>query len=634
MCSLDLSNGCSSRGSDTENSMHCQHNNCSRQCYQNSALNHGCGSKKSEPVVKTAPAAPLTPRHLRDISDNGFNFSTSSPKNSISSSPLTSCSSAATLRNYSSSPQNSGSCSPSLVKTTRVRQATKKFEAELLLQQHRRSFSENIIHFPLHTTPSDKARCHQMQRQRSSTHSPTPPPADGSCSPYQNSAMRHSAPPESPVSAVLTLRKVAETMCLKDVQYQPIRTDHNGVKTNPFTALAQLRGVKKILGANPKTYAAGIGDLFSSCFEMTAPFFKELAALQKNSLSSEAATKEPGGKANNINSPSEPKSLPASPQLGRKLSAIELKIPARFSLRGNATLGNSSTNAANEEEDDDDASEPEQDNENGGNCADAESSSDDSAEHPVNNSAAVPRKYRANSLYTHPLFRGSVKSEDGSSYAAVAVNTVMDSNSSEDGCEENSKKSCNLTTSATAAALKDNHSALTDSKKGCASETNEAVAGTTRITTSTPPPVISNCTDYELMPSKSTLTRRDSIESGFYSCFNEESDAAINNVGASYRQQLANLACGSTAGSSCCFEQLKSQLLLETGSVNNEFRFVFNRNYNYYAFPTNFFLIIAVTNWPAYVAAVIMSPPHSIIRHIYSMIPAPHPPRYCLWMMQ
>lgn len=168
---------------------------------------------------------------------------------------------------------------------TRMKRASKKLEAEL---QHRRSLSENIITFPLHTKPSDKARCHQMQRQNSVI-----PPT-----------------PESPITSNLTLRKVAETMCLKDPQYKPIRTDHNGVKSNPFTALAQLRGVKKILGANPRTYAAGVGDLFSSCFEMTEPFFKEIAnSMQKGTKNS-----------------MEPKSLPTSPNLTRKVTTHELKL--------------------------------------------------------------------------------------------------------------------------------------------------------------------------------------------------------------------------------------------------------------------------------------------------------------------
>lgn len=39
------------------------------------------------------------------------------------------------------------------------------FDAKKL--QHRRSLSENIIPFPPHTTPSDKARCHLINRRNS-----------------------------------------------------------------------------------------------------------------------------------------------------------------------------------------------------------------------------------------------------------------------------------------------------------------------------------------------------------------------------------------------------------------------------------------------------------------------------------
>lgn len=56
-------------------------------------------------------------------------------------------------------------------------------------------------------------------------------------------------------------------MCQADPHYKP-RT------TNPFAALAQFRGVKKILGGSPNSYTTGVGDLFSSCFEMPSPFFE------------------------------------------------------------------------------------------------------------------------------------------------------------------------------------------------------------------------------------------------------------------------------------------------------------------------------------------------------------------------
>ncbi|XP_059610847.1 uncharacterized protein LOC132257826 [Phlebotomus argentipes] len=147
--------------------------------------------------------------------------------------------------------------------------------------QHRRSMSENVIVFPQHTTPSDKARCHMLNRQSREPDSPTP---------------------DSPTYSNVTLRKVAETMFLKDPQYKP-RVGGENTKLNPFTALAQLRGVKKILGANPSSYTAGVGDLFSSCFEMSSPLVKE-----------EWTYFDKAGPNGEIT----PKSLPNSPISGRK----------------------------------------------------------------------------------------------------------------------------------------------------------------------------------------------------------------------------------------------------------------------------------------------------------------------------
>lgn len=105
---------------------------------------------------------------------------------------------------------------------------------------HRRSLSEDVgsLVFSPHTAPSDKARCHMLQRQQSST------------------------------SDILTAKKIGEIMCQEDPHYKP-RT------TNPFATLTQFRGVKKILGGSPNSYTTGVGDLFSSCFEMPSPFFDE-----------------------------------------------------------------------------------------------------------------------------------------------------------------------------------------------------------------------------------------------------------------------------------------------------------------------------------------------------------------------
>nr|XP_013100253.1 unnamed protein product [Stomoxys calcitrans]XP_013100262.1 unnamed protein product [Stomoxys calcitrans] len=544
MSSLEMSS-CSPNGSDAENM--CQASN-----HKNGCTRH-LTTKKSLaiPCITTAPAGQLTPRHLREVSENGFLFPDQvNRSNSIAN----------------GSPSSQVDVDESRIITNRVKRATKKYEAaaELLMQQqHRRSLSENIIHFPLHTTPSDKARCHQMNRQRSSTHSPTPPPFGGSsASATANGAAQNQIARESP-PPVLTLRKVAETMCLKDALYKPIRADHNGVKSNPFTALAQLRRVKKILGANPKTYAAGVGDLFSSCFEMCAPFFKEMAALQQKPINGAAA--EEGGKAVGAasmaaTSPNEPKSLPTSPQLSRKYSAIELKLSPTLPL----------PRCCAAEVDDDDCvedSDAEQDADGGGNCADAESSSDDSAERPAPN--PVARKYRANSLFTHPLFRGngsssSAKTPNDEPCSTMAMATQSagtspvaadDCNSSEDGCDGALKTSKDLPISASTPS-----------------------PPTPPVTQSAPmvatPASLSSCPDFDMndikpsdfLPTKSSLTRRDSIESGFYSCFNEESDAAttfrqFNGAGVS---SLGLGGCG--GGSNCCFEQLKSQLMLDVGA--------------------------------------------------------------------
>lgn len=164
--------------------------------------------------------------------------------------------------------------------------------------KHRRSLSEDVIVFPPHTTPSDKARCHMLVRTNSRTIAEEPNTPPNQC---------NAKVPESPVYSNLTLRKVAETMFLKDPQYKPRSKENQGSsKSNPFTALAQLRGVKKIIGANASTYIPRKGDLFSSCFEMTAPF--ELNVRK--------------------GSDAEPKSLPNSPQATRKVADYETAAPA------------------------------------------------------------------------------------------------------------------------------------------------------------------------------------------------------------------------------------------------------------------------------------------------------------------
>lgn len=108
-----------------------------------------------------------------------------------------------------------------------------------------------------------------------------------------------------------TLRKVAETMFLKDPQYKPHNSQSYG-KSNPFLTLTQLKGVKKIIGANPSTYTAGVCDLFSSCFEIRVTKDKDTTAFPQRNAN---------GKPNKSQ---QAKSLPSSPKTTqRKLSKID-----------------------------------------------------------------------------------------------------------------------------------------------------------------------------------------------------------------------------------------------------------------------------------------------------------------------
>uniref|UniRef100_A0A182Y737 dual-specificity kinase n=1 Tax=Anopheles stephensi TaxID=30069 RepID=A0A182Y737_ANOST len=174
---------------------------------------------------------------------------------------------------------------------------------------HRRSLSENVIVFPPHTTPSDKARYHMYQRGNSVVQPAEP------------------AIPESPTYSNQTLRKVAETMLLKDSQYKPrAKTEQgSGPKANPFSALSQLKGVKKILGPKPAVTTYSSGDLFSSCFEISAPYFRAWNSVQnqivRNARDGRSCTglaSVSGSNSGGSNSEGQPKSLPNSPTSPRK----------------------------------------------------------------------------------------------------------------------------------------------------------------------------------------------------------------------------------------------------------------------------------------------------------------------------
>lgn len=169
------------------------------------------------------------------------------------------------------------------------------------LAAHRRSLSEHVI---LSSMPADKARCHLLNRTNSKF------------------TQDQSSPPSSPIQSIptysnVTLRKVAETMFLKDPQYKPRPKEDS--KLNPFAALTQLRGVKKILGANASNLSPGTGDLFSSCFEiMSSPFLKNLKELNSKQQQNGDQLRS-----------QQPKSLPTSPISSRRFSdALTLTVPS------------------------------------------------------------------------------------------------------------------------------------------------------------------------------------------------------------------------------------------------------------------------------------------------------------------
>lgn len=228
-------------------------------------------------------------------------------------------------------------------------------------------------------------------------------------------------PEECPIYPNVSLRKVAETMFLKDPQYKP-RSGEPPNKSNPFTALAQLRGVKKILGANPSTYTAGTaGDLFSSCFEMSSPFLRELSIFQK--LNAKA------------NGDSLPKSLPSSPTSIRRDyaskidKALEEKIFKSAKVKSsNADEPKVNGNVRN------DANESTV--VNGINGSSVNGSSE--LEFDPLKSTGTIKKYKANSLFSHPLFKNgnvdnssdTINSEEMTPHEPIKMNG--DSNHKDD----------------------------------------------------------------------------------------------------------------------------------------------------------------------------------------------------------
>lgn len=318
---------------------------------------------------------------------------------------------------------------------------------------HRRSLSENVIVFPPHTTPSDKARYHMYQRTAAS------------------SKLAESVIPESPTYSNQTLRKVAETMLLKDPQYKPRpKTDPGGApKANPFTALSQLKGVKKILGPNPAVTTYSSGDLFSSCFEISGPLLREWNIVQNRN-----AKNRDGVSSGSSSIEGQPKSLPSSPTSPRKEYCDDEEDGTLKKYKGisKSRLADPQENGSSEE------------NINPAGYTFTRKVS-------LGGGSSV-KKYRANftELSSHPLYKsGAIETESsivciGESTGNGNCNANTDSGTEEGGNE-------------TTPSLVNGGSG--GIKKSSSSVIGEGMLETPRI-----------------------LTRRGSTESGFFSCLNED----------------------------------------------------------------------------------------------------------------
>ncbi|XP_065082537.1 uncharacterized protein cdi isoform X2 [Ochlerotatus camptorhynchus] len=316
---------------------------------------------------------------------------------------------------------------------------------------HRRSLSENVIVFPPHTTPSDKARYHMYQRTAVSSN------------------LAESVIPELPTYSNQTLRKVAETMLLKDPQYKLLaKTDQGGVpKANPFSTLSQLKGVKKILGPNPAVTTYSSGDLFSSCFEISAPLLREWNIVQNRNAKNRDGLSSGGSSIEG-----QPKSLPSSPTSPRKEYCDENEEESA------TTKARSKSKHSDQQEN---GSTDEMTNLAGYTF---------SRKVSVGGGSGI-KKYRANftELSSHPLYKSGAIEIESSSVDECAANGNSTGNNTDSGTEEGGNDIIPSLVNGGPGGI----------KKSSSSVIGEGVLETPRI-----------------------LTRRGSTESGFFSCLNED----------------------------------------------------------------------------------------------------------------
>ncbi|XP_065353679.1 uncharacterized protein cdi [Cloeon dipterum] len=164
---------------------------------------------------------------------------------------------------------------------------------------HRRSLSEEVIQAP---TPSDKARCHFIFNRNLS---PPPPPAEVTAD-----------------GLLLNPQMLGECMGRKDPHYKPCQGN-----MNPFTALSQFRGAKKLLPGARESTSWAEGDLFSSCFELPSSFFDALAAADADANRASAAALASAALKKKSLTKKQTLSLPSSPTaVRRKYSAPDGRL--------------------------------------------------------------------------------------------------------------------------------------------------------------------------------------------------------------------------------------------------------------------------------------------------------------------
>jgi hypothetical protein len=113
-------------------------------------------------------------------------------------------------------------------------------------------------------------------------------------------------PPEMTADGLLlNPQTLGERMGRRDPHYKPCQGSRN-----PFTALSQFRGAKKLLPGAKEGGGWSEGDLFSSCFELPSSFFEALAAADADARSQPIRAQRPAPLAH---------SLPASPTAARRI---------------------------------------------------------------------------------------------------------------------------------------------------------------------------------------------------------------------------------------------------------------------------------------------------------------------------